>query len=231
MHQQIQTIQHIPAIVWGDRSTSVYLVVHGKQSSKEEAFAFAQIATQKGHQVLSFDLPEHGERKQEGIPCDVHHGMSDLRTIGDYAMQNWTDIRLLATSLGAYFSLLAYEDVPLTSCLFVSPILNMERLIRDMMLWNHVDEAMLREQQRIPTAIDTLDWKYYSYVKAHPIEKWDVPTSILYASQDQLTPRSVVDDFIKRFHAQLTVLEGGEHWFDTQQQLSFLNQWFSDQVQ
>jgi len=33
--------------------------------SKEEAEPFAAIASQKGYQVLRFDLPVHGERKCE----------------------------------------------------------------------------------------------------------------------------------------------------------------------
>ena len=60
-------INGIPAILYGSNSDKVYLFVHGKMSNKEEAVEFAKIATERGFQVLSFDLPEHGDRKDEKI--------------------------------------------------------------------------------------------------------------------------------------------------------------------
>lgn len=58
-------IKNIPAIIWGDTSSKVYLYIHGQGGYKEEAEAFASIANRYGWQVLSIDLPEHGERKEE----------------------------------------------------------------------------------------------------------------------------------------------------------------------
>lgn len=58
-------IKDIPAIIWGKKSDKIYIYVHGKNGSKEEAEMFAEKAVDKGFQVLSFDLPEHGERKNE----------------------------------------------------------------------------------------------------------------------------------------------------------------------
>lgn len=58
-------IKNIPAIIWGDKSPKVYLYIHGQGGDKEEAEVFASIANCYGWQVLSIDLPEHGERKNE----------------------------------------------------------------------------------------------------------------------------------------------------------------------
>lgn len=56
-------------------------------------------------------------------------------------------------------------------------------LIRNMMKWFNVSEAELKAQQTIPTPMDeSLDWRYYCYVKDRPIDKWPVPTHILWAS-------------------------------------------------
>jgi len=231
MEKKYLEIGGIPAILWGEKSDRAYIAVHGKLSSKEDALGFAEIACPKGYQVLSFDLPEHGSRKDSAAPCDVWQGVGDLLTIGEYAAHNWKNISLYATSLGAYFSLLAYPDYPLENCLFVSPILDMERLIRNMMLWSGVDEKTLREKKRIPTDLgETLDWDYYCYVREHPVRKWSVPTAILYASKDLLTERRVVDDFSAKFRAGLTVMQDGEHWFHTEEQLAFLNQWLGKHV-
>lgn len=231
MTNKLLKIKHIPAILWGEKSDKLYIFVHGKMSCKEDAAEFAKIAAEKGCQVLSFDLPEHGDRKGEDTPCDVWNGVSDLNVIGEYAGQNWNDVNLCACSLGAYFSLLAYNHYPMKSCLFLSPLLDMERLIQNMMKWFNVSEEMLREQQKVPTPMgETLDWNYYCYVREHPITKWDIPTAVLYGSEDNLTERDVVDGFVKRFGCDFTVMQGGEHYFHTEEQLDFLRKWYEKQI-
>jgi alpha-beta hydrolase superfamily lysophospholipase len=51
-------IENIPAILYGADSKKLYLFVHGRYSEKEEAENFANVTTNAGYQVLSFDLPE-----------------------------------------------------------------------------------------------------------------------------------------------------------------------------
>ena len=58
----------------------------------------------------------------------------------------------------------------------------------------------------------------------HPIT-WQVPTEILYAGGDHLVSRQTVERFAAEHGATLTVLEGGEHWFHTEEQLAFLDGW------
>ena len=62
--QQI-LIGNIPSILWGNDSSRLYLYVHGQGGNKEEASFLAEKICVKGWQVLSFDLPGHGERKDE----------------------------------------------------------------------------------------------------------------------------------------------------------------------
>ena len=40
-----------------------------------------------------------------------------------------------------------------------------------------------------------------------------------------MTARPTVDDFVRRTGARLTVLDGGEHWFHTPEQLAVLRDW------
>jgi len=231
MKNEALRIENIPAILWGEKSNSVYIYVHGKMSSKDGAQGFAEKAVQKGYQVLSFDLPEHGERTNENYPCMVWNGVYDLGIIEKYVRQVWRDICLYGSSLGAYFSLLAYKDLPLRKSLFLSPVLDMERLIQNMMIWFDVNEQMLKEKKEIPTPMgETFYWDYYCFVKENPIDKWNVPTSILYGSEDNLTEREVAESFSMRFNCDLTVLEGSEHWFHTEKQLAFLNKWLDEHI-
>jgi alpha-beta hydrolase superfamily lysophospholipase len=226
MKKEILSIDGIPAILWGEESESIYIYVHGKMSSKDDAQGFAEIATQRGFQVLSFDLPEHGERKNENYPCMAWNGVHDLGIVGNYAKRNWNEICLYGNSLGAYFSLLAYKDYSIKKCLFLSPVLNMERLMQNMMKWFDINERMLKKQGKISTPMgEILCWDYYCYVKENPITKWDIPTAILYGSEDNLTERETVETFTKLFNCDLTILEGSEHWFHTERQLAFHNEW------
>ncbi|GAA0253433.1 hypothetical protein GCM10008922_12000 [Faecalicatena contorta] len=52
---------------------------------------------------------------------------------------------------------------------------------------------------------------------------WKTPTEILYAEQDNLVQRKTVDVFVKKFNALLTVMENGEHWFHTAEQLEIMD--------
>jgi len=224
-------IENIPAILWGEKSNKVYIYVHGKLSSKEEALDFAGKAIRKGYQVLSFDLPEHGECTKENYPCTAWNGVHDLGIIESYVRQGWSNIYLYGSSLGVYFSLLAYKDSPIRKSLFLSPILDMKHLIKNMMKWFNVSEQMLRAKKEIPTPMgETLDWDYYCFVKENPINKWSVPTAILYGSDDNLTEREVVESFSKQFYCNLTVLEDSEHWFHTERQLAFLDKWLDEHI-
>ncbi len=226
MTKQELTIKGIPSILWGDKSDKIYIYVHGKMSCKEEAQDFAAIASEKGYQVLSFDLPEHGARKNESYACDVWNGVHDLCLIGEFVKQNWGEVNLFACSLGAYFSLMAYKDYPFDNCLFHSPILDMVQLIQNMMKWFNISEEMLKDKQRIPTPMgEILDWEYYCYVKENPVKQWDAPTAILYGSEDNLTDRYVIDEFVKNYEVELTVMQGSEHYFHTEEQLNFARQW------
>ena len=54
---------------------------------------------------------------------------------------------------------------------------------------------------------------------------WNVPTEILYGSNDNLQSIDTIKEFVVKESAGLTVMEGGEHWFHTDEQMRFLNQW------
>lgn len=219
-------INHIPAIIFGAPSDKVYLFVHGKCGSKEDAENFAEIACDKGFQVLSFDLPEHGERRdnpEKLLPWEV---VPELQGVLSYAKRHWQSVSLYAVSIGAYFSLLSFSYEHFANCLFLSPVLDMVALIEKMMGWAAVSTAQLQLEKEIPTDFgETLSWAYYTYAKEHPINTWNSPTAILYAGQDKLTDRRTATDFADFFGCSLQIYEDGEHWFHTDEQLAVLGKW------
>ncbi len=223
-------VNDIPAIIWGEQSDKVYIHVHGKMSCKEHAESFAEIAERKGYQTLSFDLAEHGERKNPHYRCDIWNGIKDLKTIGDYVFSNWGDVSLFACSLGAYFSLHTYADKSFSKCLFQSPLLDMEHMIRLMFQWFDVSEERLRIEKEISTPFDTLRWDYFQYVLEHPIKNWDISTSILYAGKDNLQTIEIIKAFVDAHHCKLTISENSEHPFMQREDNEIVSKWLEDNI-
>ena len=108
---------------------------------------------------------------------------------------------------------------------FISPIVDMEKLITDMMAWANVTEDELKQQGVIRAEFgENLSWDYLCYVSGQPV-KWNVPTDILYGSRDELTSYDTIKAFAEKYHADLTVMGNGEHWFHTEKQMKFLDSW------
>lgn len=220
-----------PAVLYGDGADDVWLYVHGRSAYKEVAADFAAMAVPRGAQVLAIDLPGHGERKAQAADMTPWHMTGELRALADWARERWGRVSLRADSIGAFFSLMALEGAGLQKSLLVSPVLDMEKLIGKMMVWAGVTEEELREKKIIPTAFgEDLSWEYLQYVRAHPIASWGSPTAILYAGRDELTDRETVEDFAGRFGCALTVMEDGEHWFHTPEQLEALRRWTEESL-
>lgn len=139
----------------------------------------------------------------------------------------YDEMIIVANSIGAYFCMNALQGQKIKKALFISPIVDMEKLITDMMGWANVTEKELCQKGEIETQFgETLSWKYLEYVRNHPIS-WKVPTAILYADQDHLTSRKTIESYIQNHNASLTIMENGEHWFHTDEQLAFLDRWIT----
>ena len=222
-------INNIPSIIWGEKSSKVFIAIHGNMSNKEDKVIeiLANKVTNKGYQLISFDLPEHGERKIDtNYLCKVQNCVNDLKQIIEYAKVNYNEINIWACSIGAYFSLLAYKDEDLKQCLFLSPVVNMKIIIENMMLWSNTTEKELNEKQEIKTDFgQTLYWDYYLYVKENPITNWNKKTYILYGNKDNMQNESIIKDFSNEFNCDLTILKNGEHYFYREEQLNFYNDW------
>ncbi len=139
-------------------------------------------------------------------------------------------VTLIANSIGAFFAMSSLQTAKLDRALLISPIVDLEKLICDMMGWAGVTESELRSRREIPTDFgETLSWEYLCYVRNNPI-KWDVRTDILYGEHDNLTSLETVTAFADKTGASLTVMKDGEHWFHTPEQLEFLDNWIKEKM-
>ena len=226
-------IQGIPSVLWGAPSDRVIIGVHGNMSNKTDVpmELLAKHCTARGFQLLTFDLPEHGERKEEKRICDAGNCVEDVTEVMKYARAHWDKISLFANSMGAYFSMAALEiqaqeGLRPEACYFLSPIVDMKLLIEQMLAWSDISLKQLEAEGEITSASgQVFYWDYYCFAAEHPVTAWEVPTFILCGSSDVLSGPEVNAAFAERFHCGLEVLPGGEHFFHTEQQLGAYEDW------
>ena len=225
-------INNIPSIIWGENSEKVFIAIHGNMSNKEDEIIkiLADNIVNKNYSLISFDLPEHGDRKEDKeYLCKVQNCVKDLKTIMDYAKENYNQINIFACSMGVYFSLLAYQNEKIGLCLFLSPVVNMKYIIDNMMSLCSITEKELEERKEIKTDFgQTLYWDYYLYVKNNPIETWNKKTFILYGSKDNMQSEKLIKEFSIKNNINLNILENGEHFFHTKEELKYYNDWINN---
>lgn len=226
-------VGNIPAILWGNQTNKLFIAVHGNMSNKADAVItiFAEEAIKSGYQVLSFDLPQHGDRKEDTTLCKVQQCVQELHLVMEYATSISDAISVFACSIGAYFSLLAYKDDKLQQSLFLSPVVDMAAILMNLMTWFEITENQLMQENKIVTPMgEILYWDYYCYVKENPIINWPVTTSILCGSEDNVSDPNIITSFSTRFNCDLEVLSHGEHHFHTAKQLSALQFWVREKL-
>lgn len=217
---------HTPYLCYGQTSDQVCLFLHGQSGHKEEGERFAQIANPKGWQVVAIDLPQHGQRQGGAEPFLPWVVVPELEQVWQELQGRWKRIALRANSIGAWLAMLALAGKPVDTCLFVSPVVDMENLIQTMMTWAGVTEERLEREREIPTDFgQTISWDYLKYVRQHPVHALSAHTNILYGDQDNLVPQPVVECFARAEGAHLTVYPGGEHWFHTPEQMKVMGTW------
>lgn len=189
------------------------LYIHGKGGSAEEAEHYKQLFPSYDVIGLEYKGLAPWEAGKE-----THEAITELK-------ENYDRITLIANSIGAYFSMNADIEKYVAHAYFISPIVDMEKLITDMMGWAGVTEPELQERGIIHTDFgEDLSWEYLCYVRKHPVS-WNIPTDILYGSKDNLTSIDTITAFAQAHHASLTIMDDGEHWFHTKEQMLFLDNW------
>jgi hypothetical protein len=192
---------------------NLVIYVHGKGGNADEALHYKSLFPEAD--VLGFDY------KAE-TPWDAK---TEFPVYFDSVAADYDEVILIANSIGAFFSMNALGNKPIKQAYFISPMVNLEKLICNMMMWAGVSEDELREKKTMPTNFgETLSWEYLCYVRENPIE-WRIPTKNLYGSNDNLTSLETMREFAQRIGAPLTVMDGGEHWFHTAEQMVFLDKW------
>ena len=191
----------------------IMIYVHGKGGSAAEAEHYKALFPEA--EVLGFDY-----RAQ--TPWEAK---AEFPQFFEKQRKQCDRLTLAANSIGAFFSMSSLDETLIDRAYFISPVVDMKNLIENIMLWTGVSERELAEKQEIPTQFgETLSWAYLTYVREHPV-LWQVPTRILHGAHDNLTSLETIRAFAEKTGAELTVMPDGEHWFHTEWQMQFLDQW------
>lgn len=194
------------------------IYIHGQGGSAEEAEHYKPLF--EDSDVIGFDYTAQTpwEAKEE------------FPVFFDSICQKYESVIIIANSIGAFFAMNSLYDQRIEKAFFISPIVDMEALITDMMIWADVTKEELRTKKEIETDFgETLSWEYYCYVKEHPIT-WTIPTHILYGDSDNMTSYETMSKFSDQIKATLTVMKNGEHWFHTEEQMDFLDNWMKQRI-
>ena len=196
------------------------IYVHGKGGSADEANHYKKLFNDN-YEVIGFDY------KVE-LPWQAKE---EFQHYFDFIAPKYSEILLIANSIGAYFSLISLSEKQITKTLLISPIVDMENLILTMMKKAKVSEEELRAKKIISTSFgEPLSWEYLSFVRNNPIA-WNIPTGILYGKKDDITSLETITNFAHIINASLTVFDRGEHWFHTEAQMNFLDTWVKRFIQ
>lgn len=188
---------------------NLVLYIHGKGGNSLEAEHYKNLFSY--YDVKGLDY-------KSNTPWDF---IEEVNHIINKIVEQYGNIIIVANSIGAYFAMNALSKMKIKKAFFISPIVDMEKVILNMMTLANVSEQLLKEKQTINASFgETLSWNYLNYVRNHPI-KWNIPTEILYGENDDLTSVETISDFAKNNNAGLTVMKNGEHWFHTKEEMEF----------
>ena len=116
------------------------IYIHGKGGSAQEAEHYRSLFA--GSDVVGFDYKAQNPWEAE----------REFPLFYDRHSKGYDAVLLVSNSIGAYFSMHALSGKGIAGAWFISPIVDMEKLIEDMMRRSNITEAELRTRKEIPTA-------------------------------------------------------------------------------
>ena len=146
----------------------IVVYIHGKNGSAAEAARYRRLFA--GSDVLGFDY-------EARTPWEAKE---EFASYFESILKSRKSVTIVANSIGAFFAMHALQDMRIKKAYFISPIVNMENLILNMLSQANASEEELRDKGELSTKFgEKLSRKHLCYVREHPAF-WTVPTHILY---------------------------------------------------
>ena len=140
------------------------IYIHGKSGTAEEAEHYKIFFNEAD--ILGFEYTSE-------YPWDFQ---KEFSIFIDNIYTKYKKISIIANSIGAYFIMVSLTNKHIEKAFFISPIVDMEKLITNMMFLENITEEELYEKKEIKTSFEeTLSWEYLTFVRKNPIE-WNIPS-------------------------------------------------------
>lgn len=124
------------------------IYVHGKGGSVEETDHYKMLFPNSD--VIGFDYKSQTPWEAKKEFCAFFAKYRKM----------YKNLTLVANSIGAFFSLSSLDETLVDRAYFISSIVDMERVICNMMLLSNVTEEELSKKGKIPTDFEeTLSWE------------------------------------------------------------------------
>ena len=111
------------------------IYIHGKGGNAEEAIHYKPLFSNCDVIGLDYIAQFPWEAKEE------------FPLLFNSIYRNYKTVEVIANSIGAYFAINALSNQQIEKAYFISPVVDMERLIADMMIWANVTEDELKEKR------------------------------------------------------------------------------------
>ena len=112
------------------------IYIHGKGGNAEEAIHYKPLFSNCDVIGLDYTAQFPWEAKEE------------FPLLFNSIYRNYKTVEVIANSIGAYFAINALSNQQIEKAYFISPVVDMERLIADMMIWANVTEDELKEKKK-----------------------------------------------------------------------------------
>ena len=189
--------------------------IHGLHGSAEEVESYKFLT----------DYDIKGLKYEDGNPWEV--GPIIKKKFAE-TIKSYKEVVIIANSIGAFYAYEYLGGFNIEKAFFISPVASMLKIILDYIVTGKVAEEDLKNKRFITLEDGTaLSYDFYKkYSKSNYNGKWEVPTEILYGSRDELVYIENIAEFLE-YHplSRLTIKQGAEHWFHTDEEKEFIKQW------
>ena len=193
--------------------------IHGLYGSHQEVEEYT---------FLNKEYDLIGLEYQDGNPWEVGE---IIKKRFKEATSPYEEVIVIAYSIGAFYTYEFLSDFNIKQAFFISPVASMPEIIKGIMFLNHIGEKELKEKKLVqrPDGM-SLSYDYNQYL-INRQDCWNVPTEILYGTNDKLISFKSVQAFLNAHpNTKLTIKQGSEHYFHTPEEKDFIKNWISQNL-
>ena len=197
------------------KHNKIVIYIHGLKGSYKEAEDYSFLT----------DYDVKGLDYEDGNPWEVG---PIIKEKFEKLIKPYEEVIVIANSIGAFYTYEYLYDYNIRHAFFISPIASMFKIVFDYIITGQVSKQELKEKGFV-TLEDgiVISYDFYEkYSKGDYHGIWNVPTDILYGSNDELVYIENIAAYLASHPlSRLTIKQGAEHWFHTDEEKSFIKDW------